>query len=540
MVAPAPLQEPANHDLLSDANPNPPRARTPHLNLHLPENNAEQRVEREVIVIDDSPLRPDPPSIQINGQRALFPAPNRPSTAVKEVKEPHPFFARAGAHSVTSNKRVEQQPKVLVANELPLWPTAETMHCGVLPLDTTGQARPFPKKSKEAADWPGDNKGLASLDEEPAPLIFNLPMRRPELTSSEALETIPETHLTNPAISRLISQQTLSFPPHRIWNDKYAPRKAEQILHNTSRALYLQQWLRALAVQMDNPEDTQEARGVKRPRPKVQRDVGSKRGRKRQKVSNDPFGGLDDFIADDDEWDSEAEEQEDDGFLSIGEDIPRASTVSSPVSSRSLSPLPPPLIVVPRGTRSRPSARLVIESSPPSPPTAVPPEVAPSEKSDSGEADDELLSLTERLTNTILLTGPCGTGKTAAVYACAEELKWKVFEFFPGIGKRSGAGLTAEVGGTGDNHRVGGVDREHGSKSSQTLGFLTSPSKKRALSQPLSEADIQDVRQSLILVEEADILYQSDGNLWPTLINFIRKSRRPVILTCNGTPGLVI
>jgi tRNA A37 N6-isopentenylltransferase MiaA len=32
--------------------------------------------------------------------------------------------------------------------------------------------------------------------------------------------------------------------------------------------------------------------------------------------------------------------------------------------------------------------------------------------------------------NTLLITGPTGVGKTAAVYACAQELGFKVCSFF--------------------------------------------------------------------------------------------------------------
>lgn len=42
------------------------------------------------------------------------------------------------------------------------------------------------------------------------------------------------------------------------------------------------------------------------------------------------------------------------------------------------------------------------------------------------------------------------------------------------------------------------------------------------------------VNQSVILIEEVDILYQTDANFWPALINIIKECRRPVILTCNG------
>ncbi|KIY49206.1 hypothetical protein FISHEDRAFT_25929, partial [Fistulina hepatica ATCC 64428] len=58
------------------------------------------------------------------------------------------------------------------------------------------------------------------------------------------------------------------------------------------------------------------------------------------------------------------------------------------------------------------------------------------------------------LTNTMLLVGPFGSGKTAAVYACAEELGWDVFEVYPGVGRRNGANVENLVGDVGRNHIV--------------------------------------------------------------------------------------
>ncbi|EGO27518.1 hypothetical protein SERLADRAFT_446751 [Serpula lacrymans var. lacrymans S7.9] len=61
---------------------------------------------------------------------------------------------------------------------------------------------------------------------------------------------------------------------------------------------------------------------------------------------------------------------------------------------------------------------------------------------------------TDLLTNTILLSGPPGCGKTAAVYACAEELGYEVFEVYPGIGRRNGASLDSLIGDVGKNHLI--------------------------------------------------------------------------------------
>jgi hypothetical protein len=236
---------------------------------------------------------------------------------------------------------------------------------------------------------------------------------------------------------------------------------------------------------------------------------------------------------DDEELDDISETE---GEYSAEEDLPRTSMVSSPPSSRDSSPVIHPSRFI-WGTRSRPSARRLIDSSPSSLNASEP--VVPPNPPEPEPKETELPSLSEKLANTILLKGPCGSGKTAAVYACADELNWKVFEFYAGIGKRSGAGFINEVGGAGENHRVGGPivqEQKSDERHSPTVGFYASPSKRIQKEPSMHNVDPEnnDIRQSFIFVEEADILFQSDGNFWPTLIEFIRKSRRPVIISCNG------
>ncbi|CAK5262724.1 unnamed protein product [Mycena citricolor] len=102
-------------------------------------------------------------------------------------------------------------------------------------------------------------------------------------------------------------------------------------------------------------------------------------------------------------------------------------------------------------------------------------------------------SKSDLMGNTILITGPPGCGKTAAVFACADELGWDVFEVYPGIGKRNGASLEALIGDVGKNHLVRRADHETrtGDPDAAGLGQNTP-------------------RQSLILLEEVDILFKED------------------------------
>ncbi|KAI5893336.1 uncharacterized protein SCHCODRAFT_02501161 [Schizophyllum commune H4-8] len=60
-----------------------------------------------------------------------------------------------------------------------------------------------------------------------------------------------------------------------------------------------------------------------------------------------------------------------------------------------------------------------------------------------------------------------------------------------------------------------------------------SPAADAASPPPASKENGATFRQSLILLEEVDILFKEDTNFWPSLVTFIKSSRRPVVLTCN-------
>ena len=179
---------------------------------------------------------------------------------------------------------------------------------------------------------------------------------------------------------------------------------------------------------------------------------------------------------------------------------------------------------------------------------------------------------TRHLTNTMLLTGPHGTGKSAAVYAAATELGWEVFEVYPGMGRRTGGNLMSWVGDVGKNHLVvkGGGKTEKqdvnaikaffGSSTGKSgigvNGGTDFPGSQGSAVKPIDIDEEEDqapvngddepktvvvengtektVRQSLILIDEADILFAEENTFWPAVVALIAESRRPVILTCNG------
>ncbi|KAM8817292.1 LOW QUALITY PROTEIN: ATPase family AAA domain-containing protein 5 [Rhynchonycteris naso] len=66
-----------------------------------------------------------------------------------------------------------------------------------------------------------------------------------------------------------------------------------------------------------------------------------------------------------------------------------------------------------------------------------------------GSSDEE----ESRLCNTVLITGPTGVGKTAAVYACAQELGFKIFEV-NASSQRSGRQILSQLKEATQSHQV--------------------------------------------------------------------------------------
>ncbi|KAL9946626.1 hypothetical protein ACHAO5_003707 [Verticillium nonalfalfae] len=179
-----------------------------------------------------------------------------------------------------------------------------------------------------------------------------------------------------------------------------------------------------------------------------------------------------------------------------------------------------------------------------------------------------------RVANAALISGPHGSGKTAAVYAIAKELGFEVFEI-NSSSRRSGKDVLDKVGDMTRNHLVQRhQDSKQGdaeeptakdvksAKQGTVMSFFkpkpTKPSTPTLATTPPPAApapapaqnaapsgDKQEEaekpkttqpksqKQSLILIEEADVLYEEDKQFWTTITTLIAQSKRPFIMTCN-------
>lgn len=164
--------------------------------------------------------------------------------------------------------------------------------------------------------------------------------------------------------------------------------------------------------------------------------------------------------------------------------------------------------------------------------------------------------------NIILVTGDYGVGKTTMVYTVAEQLGYEVFEINPGS-RRSGKDIMSMVGEMTKSHHVTfGLQQYQVQKKEEAEASLKKP-KKRRLNPCLSSAPKQanqtndgllkhflrknavespvlkrvpspEPKQSLILLEEVDLLFEDDKAFWTSINELSQKSKRPIVMTCNG------
>lgn len=334
----------------------------------------------------------------------------------------------------------------------------------------------------------------------PPPPELRLPQKHFESGVKLEKRISPEVkNIKHPALGRLrelLAASLSAFDKYQCestsWAQKYAPASAVEVLQYGKEAFLLRDWLQALKVQSVHTGDSNA---------KSKKSTPPKKKRKKNK--------LDDFIVDSDEEANEMDE------------------VSDP-EEEDWSP------------NRRGVKKTVIRA---------------------GDTVAKDAKNAPRLTNTVVISGAHGCGKTSAVYAIAKELDFEVFEINPGS-RRSGKDVLEKIGDMTRNHlvqhqQVGGPaaeaaidekevaqDIESGKQATMNSFFQPKvapklakakrPDTKEESAKPEQKKLLpKNQKQSLILLDEIDILYEEDKHFWNTVIGLIAQSKRPFILTCN-------
>ncbi|KAH8416280.1 hypothetical protein KR222_002470 [Zaprionus bogoriensis] len=140
--------------------------------------------------------------------------------------------------------------------------------------------------------------------------------------------------------------------------------------------------------------------------------------------------------------------------------------------------------------------------------------------------------------NTMVLLGPCSSGKTNAVFALANDMNFNVLEVNAGM-KRTGKKLIQELQEATQSHQIR-KDAKTASAAAPTqqllqklqLNGLKAKAKQQGDAAAAEDADA--VRKSLILIEDADIVFDNmDAGFTDAIYSLAASSKRPVIIVAT-------
>ncbi|RDL39465.1 uncharacterized protein BP5553_03805 [Venustampulla echinocandica] len=352
-------------------------------------------------------------------------------------------------------------------------------------------------------------------------LRARIPIPKPAQDSSSEEElqqngaTQTQTHPALTKIYNLIATSLSAFDQGQCetqtWTQKYSPNCAPEVLQSGREALILKDWLQTLTVKSveTGAGDKSRSRGSSVSKVGLKLD-NKKRKRKTKK--------LDGFVVSSDEEDDDMDEltdAEDDVSSLGGSSLLKKTVIRAGDTAH-------------RGNKEPP-----------------------------------------RLINAVVVSGPHGCGKSASIYAVAKELGFEIFEINSGS-RRSGKDILEKVGDMTRNHLVQqshsevSVDDENENEqvdealardlktgrqgtmnsffkpkqptnSKTTTPKRTQPSGKTngKREDVIPKAPAKQQKQSLILIEEADIIFEEDKQFWATILSLVAQSKRPIIITCN-------
>ncbi|XP_023020716.2 enhanced level of genomic instability 1 isoform X1 [Leptinotarsa decemlineata] len=128
--------------------------------------------------------------------------------------------------------------------------------------------------------------------------------------------------------------------------------------------------------------------------------------------------------------------------------------------------------------------------------------------------------------NTVVLGGPCGSGKSTAVYAICNELGFNIIEL-NASSKRTGKRLLLEIQEATQSHQV----------RKQKSQFFAEKKLKERIEDTESQTN---KKMCVILIEDIDIVFEQDDGFISALTQLITTSKRPIVLTTTNYDSVFV
>ncbi|EAT35178.1 AAEL012637-PA [Aedes aegypti] len=149
---------------------------------------------------------------------------------------------------------------------------------------------------------------------------------------------------------------------------------------------------------------------------------------------------------------------------------------------------------------------------------------------DSGDdfehSNSSMSSNSTQILNHIVLVGPPGCGKTSNVYAVANEMNFNVLEI-NASSRRKGKIILQELQEATQSHQVRRKD-----EAVDIFKKSRKPTKMEARQASIdSDGSSGSKKLSLILIEDADIVFEQDEGFITAINQLIATSKRPIVLT---------
>lgn len=176
------------------------------------------------------------------------------------------------------------------------------------------------------------------------------------------------------------------------------------------------------------------------------------------------------------------------------------------------------------------------------------------DSSDFYNSDTDSRDTIKNGNNLVILTGPVGSGKTSSVYAVAAELAIKVIEVNAST-KRNGKIILQDLREATKSHKVNRTANSfENSQKSQEIVILDVPKKrgrtkktvekndktekhsdkKHSINFSQNSQEVMRTDSSLILIDDADIVFEQDDGFCSAIVQIVQSSKRPVILVTSS------